>query len=97
LAHFEEIFSEVTNTKVTVGATSTAVLTANGERTWAIFINDSDEVIYLALGAAAVANQGIRLNANGGSFELTTDNNFKGTVNAICASGGKNLCVAWGV
>ena len=93
----EEVFASVTNTSVTVGATSTTVLTANGNRNWAIFINDSDEVIYLSLEDAAVKNKGIRLNANGGSFELTNDNNFKGAIFAICTSGNKNLCVAWGV
>lgn len=78
---------------VLVGAASTLVLAANGHRANAIFINDSDETIYLARGHAAVLNGGIRLNANGGSYEMDVDNMFRGIVYAICASGQKNLCV----
>ena len=92
-----EIFDTVTNTKVVVGTESTAVLAEVPARNWAIFVNDSDEAIYLSLGSAATLNAGIRLNANGGSFELTSDNNFKGAVYAICTNGSKNLCVAWGI
>lgn len=78
---------------VSVLNTSTLVLAANQTRTSAVFINDSDSVIYLALGTAAEANKGIRLNANGGSYEITANNHFPGTVFAICSSSGKNLCV----
>jgi hypothetical protein len=81
------------NTKVSVGATSTAILTAKSGRTGAILTNDSDEIIYLGLGAAAVSNEGIRLNAAGGSYEINSSNLYKGAINAICASGTKNLAV----
>ena len=62
-------------------------------------VNDADEVIYLKLGAAAVLNAGIRLNANGGSYEmsLAAGNLYVGAVNGICASGGKKLLVTEGV
>lgn len=84
-------FSHATNGAVTVGATSTAVLPADGGRQYAIIINDSDETIYLGLGAAAAMNQGIRLNTNGGAFEISGVNVFTGAINAICASGSKVL------
>ena len=85
-----------TRSNVTVGNTSTTVLAANSDRKAAIFINDSDETIYLARGSTAAMNQGIRLNANGGSFEINATNLYTGVVTAICASGGKNLCIEEG-
>ena len=78
---------------VTVGATSTAVLSANTDRVAATFVNDSDEVIYLSLGGTVALNKGIRLNAAGGSFSIDASNLYKGAVTAICTSGSKVLCV----
>jgi hypothetical protein len=77
---------------VSVGSSSTSVLTHNSTRVSSTFTNDSDETIYLQLGSAAAANTGIRLNANGGSYEINTSNPWYGDVNAICASGSKTLC-----
>ena len=85
-------FTTATNSKVTVAATTTEVLEADDTRVFARITNDSDEVIYLALGEDAVMNKGIRLNAGGGNFEINATNMFRGTVNAICLSGSKNLC-----
>lgn len=81
------------NTSVTVASTSTQALASNATRKTATFVNDSDEAIYLSLDGAATVNSGIRINASGGSYEITQDNPFNGTVNAICSSGGKNLVV----
>lgn len=78
---------------VTVGSSTTAALAAQAGRVTAIFTNDSDEIIYLALGVPAELNRGIRLNAHGGFYEIGLSNPWAGAVNAICASGGKNLCV----
>ena len=68
------------------------MLAANGARRWALFINDSAVVVYLKVGANAVANQGIRLNAAGGSFEISEalGNLETGAVNGIAASGSDN-------
>lgn len=63
-----------TNTAVNVAAASTTILAVNTDRLYAVIVNDSDTVIYIALGAAAVVNSGIRLNANGGSFEINWTN-----------------------
>ena len=87
----------LTHTEVTVGDTSTAVLSAAATRVYAMFQNDSDETVYLNLGATATVNKGIRLSASGGSYEITTINLYTGQVKAICASGSKNLLVAQGV
>jgi phage gp45-like len=84
-----------THTAVTVGNTSTAVAVANPHRKYLLLVNDSDEVIYIKLGAAAVLNQGIRINASGGSYEMTVQagNLYVGAINGICASGSKIMLV----
>ena len=77
---------------VSVGATSTAILAANADRKYACIVNISDEWVYLGLGEAAVADQGIPLAPNGmGKYEITPDNRFVGAVNGICASGSKTV------
>lgn len=85
-----------TNTKVSVGSSSTSVLASNASRKFAIFINDSDETIYLNLSGTAVMNEGIRLNANGGSYEINLNNLYTGAITGICSSGTKNLTVVEG-
>lgn len=89
----ENSFGTAENTNVSVGATSTAVIPENPRRVSATFVNDSDETIYLSLSDTAVINEGIRINASGGSYEILGENLYKGPVSAICASGGKNLVV----
>jgi len=82
--------------KVAVGVASTSILAANTARIFAQFVNDSDTVIYLWLGAVAVINEGIRLNANGGSFEINLTNLYTGAVHAIAGGAAKNLTVTEG-
>lgn len=77
-----------------VGATSTLLLSVNPQRIGVTFVNDSDETIYIMKGHDAVANRGIRLNANGGSYEIGYMNPWPGLVYGICASGGKVLCIS---
>ena len=92
-------YTTPTHTAPSIGTTSTIALASNAGRLYALLINDSDETIYLKLGAAAVANEGIRLNANGGSYEMSKKlgNLYTGAINAICATGGKTLLVLEGV
>ena len=73
---------------VSVGATTTVVAATNSDRIKIEMWNDSNEVIYLGYGEAAVMNQGPRLNPNGG---YKNEPNFTGAINAICASGTKVL------
>lgn len=87
----------VTDTKVAVGTDTTVVLAANPRRHEAVFVNDSNKPIYLARGNDAVLNQGIRLNAEGGSYEINRNNLFLGAINAIAEGGDKNLTVSEGV
>ncbi len=68
---------------VDVGAVSILVMAANPNRADADFTNDCDCVMYLARGEAAVANQGIRINPNGGTYHIGTNNMWEGEVYAI--------------
>ncbi len=69
--------------------TTSAALAANDSRMYAMFQNDGDVTVYLRLGADAILNEGIRINANGGSYEISDrlGNLFLGAVNCIAASG----------
>jgi hypothetical protein len=89
----------------TIGITTAAgtVLAASAARRYAYFCNDSDTVMYLGLGSgtalAPLAGKGIRLNANGGMYEMTRGqaNVFTGVVQAIHGgSGTKSLIVLQG-
>ena len=82
-----------------IDAVSTLVLAEDGDRKYAIFFNDSNEVIYLGIGHPAELNKGPRLNAEGGFYELLrgTGGNFSmEEVNGISPSGGKNLTIQTG-
>lgn len=93
---------DVTLTHTAVNATTTtgAALAANAARVYAFIQNDSDTVIYLKVGAAAVLNQGIRLAASGGSYEMSSQlgNLDLRAINAIHGgSGNKVLLLVEGV
>ncbi len=81
---------------VAVGVASVLVLDSNPRRRQALFINDSDTVIYLAKGTPAVLNSAIRLNAAGGSYIETPDTLaylWVGPFSAISSAANKNLIV----
>jgi hypothetical protein len=86
------------HTAPTAGVATGAVIGANANRRYLLIINDSANVIYLNLGAAGVLNTGIRLNANGGSLELSLagGNNYLGAINSITTQAGQVLLVTEG-
>jgi len=88
-------FGVVGHIAVNVTTTSAELLAANPDREYAIFINDSDTVIYLAFGEDAVINSGVRINATGGSYEMARHlgNLNQLVVNAIHAGSGNKKCV----
>ena len=88
-----------TPTAVSVGVASGVVLAANANRKYASFQNDSVNTIYLMFNAAAVLNQGIRLNANGGVYEMSSamGNLDLREVRAISSVAAQNLLVREGV
>ena len=87
------------HTDPSIDAVTTTALAANANREYAMLINDSDETIYLKIGVDAGMNAGIRLNALGGSYEMSKKigNLDVRVINAICASGTKELLVTEGV
>lgn len=66
----------ITHTIATLASTiSKNLLIANTQRKWAYFVNDGTTPAYLVITAtstgAAVKSTGIRINANGGTFEMS--------------------------
>jgi len=87
----------VDDTFTTVGAVSTEVRSFTHNRAELDLVNDSDEVIYLGFGNAAVIGSGKRLNPNGGAYHMGPENLFYDDINAICEGGQANLCVSEGL
>jgi hypothetical protein len=86
-------------TAVNVTTTTAEVLAASVDRKWVLIINDSDTTIYCKLGVAAVVNEGIPINANRGSFEISPQlgNFVTGAINCIHGGiGNKVLLVVEG-
>lgn len=77
--------------QTSVGVATTLVLSASVNRKGALFVNDSANVIYLGLGAAAVVGRGVRLNPAGGSYEISAENLTTQQINAISTAAGSNL------
>lgn len=73
------------NTSVTCGSSTQAVATSTA-RNYVTFVNDSANNIYLTEGvpASSTASIGIRLNANGGSYEVNGLNLYTGSL--YCAA-----------
>ena len=79
---------------VGVTTSSSLILPADEQRKFCVFVNDSNENIYLQLGLPAVLNEGIRISANGFSYEIDITNLWVGDVYAIHGgSGAKNLLI----
>ncbi len=75
-----------TNSIASCSTASTLVLATSTARQYVAIVNDSATTTYLGLGVAAVGSNGIRLNANGGSYELDANNLFTGAIYCISSS-----------
>lgn len=75
-----------TNSSSTVSTGSTLIVATNTARAYVAIVNDSANTVYLGIGTNAVLGKGIRLNANGGSFEMTPDGIFTGPIYGISSS-----------
>lgn len=63
--------TRVVNTTVSCGVASGAALAANDSRNFLLLVNDHlSQVIYVAVDAVATVNNGIRINAAGGSHQF---------------------------
>lgn len=67
------------------------VAEANPNRIELFVTNDGEKTVYLALGATAVANKGIRLNEKGGAVVIS---GYLGKVTCITKEGEAALCTA---
>ena len=63
---------------------SALVIPANPQRADLEVTNDLDTVVYLSRSDPAAVGDGIRLNPNGGSYTMDTQNLFLGAFYAIC-------------
>lgn len=89
-------FSQSTPSHVSVSNASTTLLTANPNRLFASFSNNSTQTIYIQYGNAAVFGVGYVVRPNScwiiGSNEL-----FLGQINAITQTGSVNIDIIEGV
>jgi len=84
----------ITQTKVTVGDTTTEILEESTFKRKLIRItNTSNEAVDVKFGEAAVADEGIRIPA-GEAFEVRDVEGLTAlAINGICASGGKVVTI----
>jgi len=76
----------VTQGTAAVGTSSTTILAANANRTYAILVNYGTIDITIGIESAAILNAGIVLPADGGFYEMSGENgnNVRGVITAIC-------------
>jgi hypothetical protein len=83
------------STKVKVKTTTTAVVAANLNRNGLEIVNESANSIYLQLGKAAVAEEGLFLAASGGSWNgMVGPMVWTGSVFGLAATAESNVTVA---
>jgi len=87
--------SSITDTVAIITTTSSIVLATDTNRKYARFQNDSDTTIYLAHGTTATVNKGIRLNANGGEYEINLNNRYTGAISAVSSATNKKLLISY--
>lgn len=87
------------HTSATPGTSSGQVLASNSNRKYAFLQNIGSVDVDIKIGAAATANQGIRLYANGGFFEMSpgAGNLCVNAINGIVAAGTGTVLVTEGV
>ncbi len=84
-------FAEKTNDHSrTIDAASVVLVPPNRHRTACWIVNNSSVTINLGLGRPATLTSGIRLNAQGGAFEINLTNLYRGEITGIGASGTGN-------
>ena len=95
LAHSTGSFDDASiSDSIRVGITSTLILDENKWRRYALLVNDSDAIVYLSLSPVASLNAGIRLNAEGGSYEICPPMNlYLGQVHGIAGEAVKNITI----
>ncbi len=84
----------ITNSRVNVAsASSTTILSANSARKYAAIVNNCNYDIFLGVGTTASKAYGIRLNKQGGAYEINTDNLIQRSISGIAStSDGTDYC-----
>lgn len=83
-----------TQGNASVGASTTAIIPANPVAKYRAIVNDGTTPVYLGFGIQAEMNKGVRINANGGSYEcsLQEGNMIRTAINGISSS---TVSVSW--
>lgn len=87
------ITSAATIAGTNVATSTTEVIAANVGRQSLIITNDSDTNVYCAVGIDAVLNQGTRLNANGGVWEIVPPIVYTKEIDCIHGGAGNKVVV----
>lgn len=85
---------DVTESVFEVTAASTVALAANANRVGGFIQNNSDEDVNISFGGTASSST-TKIFGGGGTMSLIIDgqNCYTGAINAICASGGKDIVI----
>ena len=87
-----QVANGATSSVVSVANTTTVVLAARNDVIGLTLSNAADEAIDVSFGSAAATGKGVSLGVASAPYNVPVQ--FKGlAVNAICASGTKNLAV----
>lgn len=86
------------HTTAAMSNTTGQIIAQNTSRKYLVIQNDGTVDVYIKAGAAAVANQGIRIPANGGAYEMSNalKNLDTRAINGITASGTATVLVLEG-
>jgi hypothetical protein len=96
---FQNLTIKATTTSATINQ---KVLDVNSSRDYALITNDSDTTVYLypayfanyaAASTTLMYNQGIRVNANGGTYEINSDNPYTGQLWLATTTADKKLLI----
>ena len=83
-----------TPTFATIGTSSGVVIAANASRKGLVITNDhATNILYLAIGTAAVVGRGIRLNAAGGVWEMDQYTFTTAEIRAIATGASTNVAI----
>jgi len=86
------------HTTASITTASALALASNASRKYALLINNHSMPIYIKVGSVAVLNQGIKLEADGGVYEMKLGENLAtGAIYAITESGVGSLLVTEGI
>lgn len=80
-------------TNASVGISSGSALAANANRTGLVVVNTSSNTVSFGLGVAAVLNNGITLNPNGGTWVMDAYTFTTAQIFAIASAGSSNISI----